>query len=367
VRRFAAAAAASIAACAGVGIASCAGLLALACAGGGAGLGAPSWIDDAYDGRSRARVIAAVGSGADRDSAANSARAEVAQILDARVEGSIESSARAEITRSDAGDRSTVVENIVENLVVRTDVGLRGSEIAERWKAGDGTRYALAVLDKARMRESLAADLADLDRTITDHLDQAASAGSPLERARAYLQALKPAEERNELLGAYRVVGGDANASVAGLTAAGIAGRARTALGQVRITVDARELDLATGAVGAEMPELRSELAVRLADMGLDVVSEAAPDGPVLALVARVGVEPFDRGIPRHSTWRWQSSFELRDGARSLAAGVASGDESHTVAATALQLARRQARIGITRELDRQMDRYLSTDEADGR
>ncbi|MGH0033563.1 MAG: LPP20 family lipoprotein [Myxococcota bacterium] len=342
-----------------------AALLALACAG--AGLGAPSWVDDPYDGRARARVIAAVGSGADRQSAANSARAEVAQILDARVEGSIETSARAEIRETGEGARSTVVEDIVENVAVRTDVGLRGSEIAERWKAGDGTRYALAVLDKARMRESLAADIAELDRTIADHLAEAASSAGALERARAYLQALPPAEKRNHLLGTYRVVGGRADPAVGGLTAAGIAGRARAALREVRIAVDARAVDLETGAAGAALPELRSELAARLSEMGLDVVSDPGADPTALVLAARIGVEVFDRGIPRHATYRWQSSFELRDGQRSLAASRATGDESHTVDATARQLALRRGRVALSQDLERQMAQYLSADASDPR
>lgn len=330
-----------------------------------AGLGAPSWIDDPYEGRARARVIAAVGSGADRQSAANSARNEVAQILDARVEGTIETSASAEIERSESGDRSTVIENIVENVSVSSSIGLRGSEIAERWQASDGTRYALAVLDKARMRESLAADLTDLERTVEDHLAQAAAAGSRLEAARAYLQALGPAEERNRLLGAYRVVGGRADAAVGGLTAAGIAGRARATLREVRVAVDAREIDLATGEPGAALPELRSELAARLSDMGLDVTEDGA-NAP-LVLEARIGIEPFDRGIPRHSTYRWQASFELRDGDRSLAASRSTGDESHTVDATARQLARRRGRVGLAQDLERQMARYLSADASDAR
>lgn len=342
-----------------------AALWLVGCAGGRAG--APAWLSDPYDGRSRDRVVAAVGSGADRQSAANSARAEVARILDAEVEGSLETSARAEILETGEGQRSTVVESVVDDVVVRTDVGLRGSEIADHWTAPDGTRYALAVLDKARMRESLLADLAELDRTLSDHLAEARAATGPLERARAYLHALGPAEERNELLGTLRVVGGRASATVDGLSAAGIAGRARAALAAVRVAIDARSIDLGTGEPGQALPELRSELAARLSAMGLEAISDPRAGGRALLLVARVGVEPFDRGIPRHSTWRWQSSFELRDGARSLASSRETGDESHPIDATARQLALRRARLALGRALERQLARTLSGDEPAGR
>ncbi len=329
--------------------------------------GRPAWIGDPYEGRSREKVVAAVGSGADRQSAANSARAEVAQILSARIEGSIETSARAEIRRSGEGASSTVVEEIVEGVVVRTDVGLRGSEIAETWKASDGTRYALAVLDKAKMRQALAADIAELDRRIADHLSEAASAGSSLERARAYLQALGPAEERNELLGIYRTVGGRAGPDVGGHSAATIAARARESLHRVQIAVDARRIDLSSGEAGAELPELRSELSARLADMGLDVAGDGGRRADALVLEARLGIEPFDRGIPGHATYRWQGTLELRggDGDRALAASRASGDESHRVDATARQLAERRGRLGLSNDLQRQLSRYLSHGDRD--
>lgn len=325
--------------------------------------GTPRWVEDPYHERSRDRIVAAVGIGSDEASAANNARAEVSRVLQAEVNSELVTETSARVESSDGVSRSTVIEDVIERVSIGSRLTLAGSEITDSWRRKDGSVFALAVLDKAKMRAALGRDLADREERIRLEVDAAARAANPLDAARAYLRALPIAEERNELLGPYRAVGGRGSASVDGVSAAAIASQIEERLSEVQIRIDAGELDLAAGTSIGRLPALAAELGEQLTEMGLRVSHAEWAGGDELLLSARIGAERFDRGIPGYTTYRWQASYELvATGQEALLASSLSGDESHMDARAARTLAIRKGQLQLSQALRKNLMDYLQRD-----
>jgi hypothetical protein len=333
----------------------------LACATVG---GPPQWVDDPYAGHQRQKWLAGVGSGADRETAVAYARTEISQIFQAEIQQVLEDRQTLSTSQRGGKTRSAVVQEVEVWTRLRTVGSLEGVEIAETWRSRDGTHYALAVLDKAAARRALAFEIAQKEEAIRGSLEAASRAGSTLERARATLRAIGPSQKRDALLGRYRVVGGRASPDTENLSSAAVERQVEATLSQVEIRVDAREVDLASGELRAELPTLRSDLAEKLTEMGLKVSSAGASSGGdrALRLVARLGLEPMERDVKGWVFYRWEGSLELEGGfeeASSLSVSSARGEESHPDAGVARARALRGGPAAMTRARTTRNSGYL--------
>ena len=71
--------------------------------------GRPAWVEDPYDGRTRQKVVAAVGIGGDETKAASNARAEVSRVLKAELDSELVTETSARVETVDGASRSSVV------------------------------------------------------------------------------------------------------------------------------------------------------------------------------------------------------------------------------------------------------------------
>ena len=343
-------------------LAAFAALAGLACASMG---GTPGWVRDPYAGLSRETHLAAVGSGADRQSASANAQGALSQIFSVEIDSVIDDRQELRVVEVGKSAKSSVVQSVDVRTRTRSTGAIEGAEIAEVWKDGDGRRHALAVLDKRKARAALESQIRARSELVSGHLARAASAADPLERAKETLQALEPAVERDALVRRYAVVGGRASREVEGRTTSDLANEAETALADVEIAIDARESDLVSGAATAPLPLLRRDVATALTEMGLHVVADGAgADTDALRLLVRIGLAPVERGVAGWTFYRWEGSYELIQGAGddALTVSTARGEESHTDPRVARDLAFQKGQLALSRDLKRRLADYLYGD-----
>jgi hypothetical protein len=112
--------------------------------------------------------------------------------------------------------------------------------------------------------------------------------------------------------------------------------------------------------VTAQAPEgsgLKSAVESAVTGLGLPVGGAS----PALAVSATLSVEPFDRGNPQWTFYRWAGSVALTDPAtgRNLASSSRDDQEGHLVAATAQTKARAAGEEALAQEAARLLNTYL--------
>jgi hypothetical protein len=338
-------------------------MAALACAAGAGSSGRPTWLQGEHPRFPRSSAITGVGAGSSLESARNNARAEIARVFEARVEAMVAD----QTTRIRKVTSRAATSETLEKLVVSTSVTSRGEfreiYVAETWlDRAAGTHYALAVLDKAKMRAGLRPELEGASRGVAGHLDRARGAATSLARARALVAALRASNEWDALESRARVVGGPVVESPA--STAEIERDLAAVLDQVRFIVEVAELDAGTGAVRGSLPMFQSRLAESVTELGFSVVdvdsgpASAAP----LRLSCRVSLQEIPRKLPNTYFYRWEAAYEVAG--RPPAGPVvltmeASGGESFSTPELARQRAIAKGSSEIARDVTQRISRYL--------
>lgn len=325
----------------------------------------PDWVQRQPSETSRypqGAYVTGVGTGPDLESARQDARAEISRLFQANVEAEFRSHSHATMVEQGGQTITQAIEEFEIDTKVTSTGTFEGVRIAETWHdVATGSRYALAVLEKAQMREVLLGQLRSAaDRAHSD-LVRADTAPTYLGRGKALLDSVRSRMEVDAIVARARLVG---RPSVTGLPDTGEIERdlAQT-LWNTRFQVRAVEIDAPTGAVVGGLPKLEEELAKTITGFGFKTVgSESSTGTPNVWLQCRVSLQQIDRELDAFFV-RWEGACALTgpppSGAVVLSA-MDSGGESFSTPGLARTRAIMKGSAKLSRELEAQISRYLS-------
>jgi hypothetical protein len=237
----------------------------------------PQWISEAPQGYPPDHYVVGVGSGQTAEEAASRARAEIA--------------------RKTSGESESV-------------------RIAEAWiDEESNVHWALAVLDRTALLDGLSAELAAVEKPMTESLAEADSA--PPERALpAVLRAISFAPRRAALLARIANLGGPPSPGEPDLDRARLEERLTELKRLLPIEVEAFEMDSKTGRIGEPLDEVRRAVAQKVIELGFPVgVQNAWGSDPAWLLASsrvafeRLQLHPRDRLVAVH----WEAALEITD------------------------------------------------------
>lgn len=147
----------------------------------------PDWIDTPARRFPAQRFLTGVGSGIDRTTADNRAKALIAEVFSARVESQ---SAFSESERVDSAGHSERVQSSRQAIRTTTTRDIDSVTIAESWRDETGLYWSLAVLDRERAASALAAEIQSIDERLSRDVAEGAATDAP--PARHEDEALQP-------------------------------------------------------------------------------------------------------------------------------------------------------------------------------
>jgi hypothetical protein len=318
----------------------------------------PQWVKGGVSTYPAEQYLTGVGLGSSLDLARANARAEIAKIFQTRIVQSAEETTRERSLRG-ADDAGTTAENSSAlSTKTSTDDILQGTEITETY-FDDRARvyYALAVLDKGKMRRALAGEVANLDETIAAQAALAEKAASVVDEIRALNRALQAWDRKDALLVKQRVV--DSVPIADGGTPVSRARLQRAREEAAQRIVFALDNGAADGA------GLNGIIGERITALGFSIAASTAAAGPaatVIAVQSRIGVEPVERSNPGWKFCNWHAAMEMRDlshDGRVLAAVTRQGQASHISEAAARDKAVAEAAHALAVTVEQQVRQYL--------
>ena len=168
---------------------------------------APDWVAGASARYPDTLYLLGRGVSRNRDDAEDRARADLAKNFEVAVNA--ESSDVQTFTRSTGADgvQEGGETHIMRSVVARTDRVLKGVEIADLWRAPDGSEYhALAILHRASAAQAMREDIRSLDEKTRLNVEQAGREDDLLRRIAAAERAVVAQTERADVARALHVV-----------------------------------------------------------------------------------------------------------------------------------------------------------------
>ena len=348
------------------GVSAVVAVAVLACtthSGGGSG-GRPPWLQGEHPRFPRSGYVTGVGVGSSLEIARNNARGEIARVFEARIEALVAD----QTTRiSKVTSRAKATSETLEKLVVSTSVASQGdfqeTYVAETWfDRAAGTHYALAMLDKAKMRARLLPELQGAAGRVVGHLRRADRATTSLARVRALVAALRASNELDSIESRARVVGRPRIENLASTTE--IERELARALDGIRFIVQAVEVDPATGVERGDLPLFQTRLAESITDLGFGVVDVDSGSGSAapMWLACRVSLQEIPRNLPNTHFYRWEAAYQVAGRPPSgpvLLAMEASGGESFSTPELARKRAIAKGSSELAQDVTRKVSRYL--------
>lgn len=304
------------------------------------------------------KYLIGVGLGKDVDGARSSARAEISKIFKTRVTQSASDASSERLLRDGGETKSSSLAESAQNVTVSTDQELTGSEIAETWfDKKSKTWYALAVLDRHKLRTALAFELSDLEEKIQSLVSQANRSASTIDKIRALVSALSLWDKKEEIAERKRVVDpaavpdtGDASSRAA------IEAERNAAMKTLLFEVDAQ----------GDSAALREIVSDRIAKLGFGIATGGAKaaekTGATLITVnCRAEIEPFDRGNRQWKFYNWSSGAEISE-AKSGGVSFASVSKRGQSSALSDESARKKASLDAAQALGLAVEERISRD-----
>jgi hypothetical protein len=341
--------------------------LALGCASGSSTSrsgGQPDWVRGRSSEYPQHAYVTGSGAGSDPETARDNARAEIARIFRSQVESSVSSQTTGTTREVDGRTRSEVIETLEIATRVAAEGDFEGLYIAETWsERSTGTHYALAVLDKEKMRKVLLAELRSAADRVHGDLVRFDSAATNLGRSQALIAAVRGSGEVDAIVARARLVG---RPRVVGLPGRGEIERdLNQTLFDTRFQVRAVEIDAATGTTRGELPKLREHLEEMITRIGFKVVGSGRSGrsgAPNVWLTCRMSLEEVPRELSTHFV-RWEGAYELTGAPPSgpvILASESSGGASYSTVRLARTRALAKGSSQLARDLEQQISRYLA-------
>lgn len=317
-----------------IGLVLCAIGVLSGCAGFG-GQAKPDWIDGVSAAYPSGQYLVGVGQAESRAVAEDHAYAAVARIFKAEVSAQAkdwESYLLIEQRGHSSEERRLTLDNLTR---VSTDKVLENVRIVDRWvDRHKGLHYALAGMHRPQAETSFMEKIAELDRSISDDVEEAHRPSDKLAKVRALRRAARNLVLRETYNADLRVI----RPSGQGTAAAYRVSELTHELEQFLAT----NLVLAVAVTGDQVEPAQRALTEGLLKEGLQVTSRpwggdrssgGDASGPVPELLLRgvVRVWPIDVRDPQFKFVRWCSDFEVVDLASHRVVGALSkgGKEGH--------------------------------------
>ncbi len=317
-----------------IGLALCAIGVLSGCAGFG-GQTKPDWIDGVSGAYPSGQYLVGVGQAENRAVAEDHAYAAVARIFKAEVSAQAkdwESYLLIEQRGHSSEERRLTLDNLTR---VSTDKVLENVRIVDRWvDRHNGLHYALAGMHRPQAETSFMEKITELDRSISDAVEEAHRPSDKLAKVRALRRAARNLVLRETYNADLRVI----RPSGQGTAAAYRVSELTHELEQFLAT----NLVLAVAVTGDQVEPAQRALIEGLLKEGLQVTSrpwsgerslggDSSGPAPELLLRGVVRVWPVDVGDPQFKYVRWCSDFEVVDLTSQRVVGALSkgGKEGH--------------------------------------
>lgn len=317
-----------------IGLALCAIGVLSGCAGVG-GQTKPDWIDGVSGAYPSGQYLVGVGQAENRAVAEDHAYAAVARIFKAEVSAQAkdwESYLLIEQRGHSSEERRLTLDNLTR---VSTDKVLENVRIVDRWvDRHNGLHYALAGMHRPQAETSFMEKITELDRSISDAVEEAHRPSDKLAKVRALRRAARNLVLRETYNADLRVI----RPSGQGTAAAYRVSELTHELEQFLAT----NLVLAVAVTGDQVEPAQRALIEGLLKEGLQVTSrpwsgerslggDSSGPAPELLLRGVVRVWPIDVRDPQFKFVRWCSDFEVVDLTSQRVVGALSkgGKEGH--------------------------------------
>ena len=264
----------------------------------------PDWVSGQSAKYPADKYLIGVGIADSLDGARGNARAEVAKVFKAQVTQLAQETQKEKTAQ--AGSRAVTSSSVEAsvNTRVATDMQLEGVEIVETWvDSQKALQYALAVLDKQKLRTALANQISEQEQTIQAQLSAAKSATSVIDEVRDYAAALKAMDKKDELTARKRVVDPVGMGEADAVSRSEIQQRQHAALNKIKFIVEADQAG-AKELVGSKISALGFK------------VQEAipAPGSETLILMrCKASQEPLERNNPQWKFYTYQCTVQMLD------------------------------------------------------
>jgi hypothetical protein len=284
--------------------------------------------------------LKAIGTGESQFEAKDRALEELSRIFEAKVMSDTLDRVRSVVKISGGKTTEDTEQRIESRLNVISQVDLKGVEIAETWKEGS-THNALAVLDRAKARDTWLGEIAGLDEKIASKLEASSSLSGRLMRYRALKEAMSLWLEREVLVSRLSVLGYREGGPTAYDPKAILTGIPRLKAAMPIY------LDIS----GGYAQDARETVSKALGDAGFVMTSDRN-DAPVI-ISGTVNVEPVDIPHPEWKYARGRVALEVRDVEAGLTVGEVKTDKraSHLSMDEAAQKAVKKVLPQASREL----------------
>ncbi|MCX5781281.1 MAG: LPP20 family lipoprotein, partial [Elusimicrobia bacterium] len=292
----------------------------------------PEWLSGESKKYPKKDYFVGVGIGHGLDSAKADAAAAITKVFGATVQQtSVDVNTEKTTKKGSKLLRTSEVSTETETKVTSSEK-IEGIEIAETW-LNEKTKnyYALAVLNKTKMRQILSAQILDLEGDIHDQLEIGKKTSSNIEKVRSFSTALRFWDKKVELVNRKKIVdwtfipdliSGDSKVKIRKMQ--------DDAINRIVFVVDAAR------------PGLNSVVSDRITKLGFKVIQSAPiqPDKTLTVITVKCSdeISPFDRGNPSWKFYNWKASAQMNQlwtSSGSFATISEEGESSHLSDATA--------------------------------
>jgi hypothetical protein len=312
----------------------------------------PDWIDGVSAAYPSGQYLVGVGQADSRAAAEDRAYAAVARVFKAEVNAQAkdwESYLVIEQRGQTSAERRLTLDNLTR---VSTDKVLENVQIVDRWvDVHKGLHYALAGMLRPQAEASFMERITELDRSVSDDIEEAHHSSDKLARVRALRRAARNLVLRETYNADLRVI----RPSGQGTAAAYRVSELTHELEQFLAT----NLVLAVAVTGDQAEPAQRALTEGLLKEGLQVTSrlwgmdrsmsgDSSSPSPELLVRGVVRVWPIDVRDPQFKFVRWCSDFEVVDLTSQRVVGALSkgGKEGH--------LSEREATAKVVRVMQRE-------------
>lgn len=314
----------------------------------------PDWVKGKSKNYPKNKYLIGVGLDRDLDKARTKARAEIAKIFKSEVKQIAKDSETEEnVTKGKKTSTEHTIKATVDTMII-TNETLEGVEIAETWyHKGKAQHYALAVLDKVKMRTALAQEILDKEEVINSQMNIAEQAETPLEKIRSYSKALQAIKEKRKISIKKRVVD---PATISDLTQGAltvkIEEKRQKEMNRIYFVLQSLEDE-----------KLKEVASAKISDMGfklLNIIPEKKVN--VYSIKANVSLEQIERNNPNWKFYNWQVSvefFDLNESDKTVASIVEKGQAAGLSDQAAKQKAEISARKGLSQAIEKKIQEYM--------
>lgn len=288
--------------------------------------------------------ITGIGSADDIDSAKDRARGEISKVFSTDIQATSMVSESERTVSSSKGSMTESSSEIGEDLRAVSKKTLEGIEIAEVWQDKNSFRwYALAVLERAKIRRIYRDKLAGVEEQLSIYEKQMDSAETNMDKAMAALKIKPLLKTKSSLEEDLKVIGG--SGSFSGLeSASALQQKAEAAISALGIYVEVVPANI----------RIQTEVATTLTSLGMKVSKTSA--GADISVRCEAELAPFADPTPG-SRWKWytgEASVSLTD--------VKAGKDfvSFNVSAKKAEASETQAKASAEKDLGKKIGKGIN-------